>query len=192
MTLIGYARVSSKDQDCSLQEAALRDYGCTVIRSEKRSGVTREGRTELETVLAFIREGDTLVVTRLDRLARSVADLYNILRSIDDAGAHFKAIQQGGLDTTSSTGKLMMGMLGVVAEFERDMIHERQAEGIAQAKLRGVYKGRKPTVPADEVIRLKQAGVRPADIARQLKIGRTSVYRALDRQAASPSPSLAG
>ena len=181
-SLIGYARVSSTDQDCAIQEAALRSAGCTVIRSEKKSGTSRNGRTELETVLSFLRTGDTLTVTRIDRLARSVADLEAIVRELRDKGVHLKALEQP-VDTSTPAGKAFLQMLGVFAEFETALRRERQLEGIAKAKAAGVYKGRKPSVPVAEVRRLKAEGVRPADIARRLKIGRTSVYRALEEAA---------
>lgn len=177
-TFIGYARVSTEDQDCHIQEAALRASGCTVVRSEKKSGTSRDGRTELETVLSFLRPGDTLVVTRTDRLARSLMDLEGIVRELRDCGAHLKALEQP-VDTSTPAGKAFLQMLGVFAEFETALRRERQLEGIAKAKAAGVYKGRKPSVPAEEVRRLKEDGVSPSEIAKQLGVGRTSVYRAL-------------
>lgn len=177
-SLIGYARVSTEDQDCSIQQTALRSAGCTVIRSEKKSGTSRDGRTELETVLSFLRPGDTLVVTRIDRLARSVEDLASIIRQLKDKGADLKALEQP-VDTSTAAGKAFLQMLGVFAEFETALRRERQMEGIAKAKAAGVYKGRKPSVPVDEVKRLSAAGVNPSEIAKQLGVGRTSVYRAL-------------
>ena len=177
-SLIGYARVSTEDQDCSIQETALRAAGCTVIRSEKKSGTSRDARTELETVLSFLRPGDTLVVTRIDRLARSLLDLEGIVADLKAKGVHLKALEQP-VDTSTPAGKAFLQMLGVFAEFETALRRERQMEGIAKAKAAGVYKGRKPSVPADEVKRLHAGGAKPAEIARQLGVGRTSVYRAL-------------
>ena len=177
-SFIGYARVSTEDQDCTIQQAALSAAGCTVIRSEKRSGTSRDGRTELETVLSFLRPGDTLAVTRIDRLARSVADLEAIVRELRDKGVHLKALEQP-VDTSTPAGKAFLQMLGVFAEFETSLRRERQMEGIAKAKAAGVYKGRKPSVPVSEVVRLKDAGMAPSQIAKQLGVGRTSVYRAL-------------
>jgi len=176
--IIGYARVSTTDQDCSIQEAALRAAGCNIVRSEKKSGTSRDGRTELETVLAFLREGDTLVVTRIDRLARSLYDLEGIVRDLQARGVHLRALEQP-VDTSTPAGKAFLQMLGVFAEFETALRRERQMEGIAKAKAAGVYKGRKPTVPTDEIKRLKADGVAPTEIARRLGVGRTSVYRAL-------------
>jgi len=177
-SFIGYARVSTEDQNCSIQEAALRAAGCNIVRSEKKSGTSRDGRTELETVLSFLRSGDTLVVTRIDRLARSLLDLEGIVKELRDKGAHLKALEQP-VDTSTPAGKAFLQMLGVFAEFETSLRRERQMEGIAKAKAAGVYKGRKPSVPADEVKRLSAAGVKPSAIAKKLGVGRTSVYRAL-------------
>jgi DNA invertase Pin-like site-specific DNA recombinase len=177
-TIIGYARVSGDDQDCSVQEAALTAAGCTVVRSEKKSGTTTAGRDELETVLSFVREGDTVMITRIDRLARSVADLERIVAVLKAKGAYLRATEQP-IDTSTPAGVAFLQMLGVFAQFETAIRRERQMEGIVKAKAAGVYKGRKPSVPVEEVKRLHRDGVRPTDIAKQLKIGRGSVYRAL-------------
>lgn len=176
--LIGYARVSTIDQDCSIQEEALRSAGCTVVRSEKVSGTSRQGRTELETVLDFIRSGDTLVVTRIDRLARSLFDLETMVRQLATKGAHLRALEQP-IDTATPAGKAFLQMLGVFAEFETAIRRERQMEGIARAKANGIYKGRKPSVDRDSIVALRKKGLGPSQIAKQLKVGRTSVYRAL-------------
>ena len=175
----GYARVSTDDQDCSIQEAALYAAGCDIVRSEKMSGTTTEGRKELETLLDFIRSGDTLMVTRIDRLARSVADLEKIVGVLKERGAFLRATEQP-IDTSTPAGVAFLQMLAVFAQFETAIRRERQMEGIAKAKEAGAYKGRKPSVPVEEVRRLRAEGVRPADIARRLKIGRGSVYRALE------------
>jgi len=177
-TTIGYARVSSDDQDCSIQEAALRVAGCSIVRSEKKSGTTTEGRDELETVLSFVRAGDTLMVTRIDRLARSVKDLEGIVEKLKAKGAFLRATDQP-IDTATPAGIAFLQMLAVFAQFETAIRKERQMEGIAKAKAEGKYKGRPQQVPFDEVRRLKAEGVRPTAIAKQLKIGRGSVYRAL-------------
>lgn len=183
MTVIGYARVSTTDQDLSIQEAALKAAGCEVVRAEKRSGTTTEGRAELRTVLDFLRRGDVLVVTRVDRLARSIGDLQDIVRDVKARGATLKATEQP-IDTSTAAGKCFLDMLGVFAEFETNLRRERQLEGIAKAKSAGVYKGRPASIDAAKVRELKAQGVGPAEIARALGIGRASVYRALEQSKA--------
>lgn len=182
MTTIGYARVSTSDQDCAIQEAALQAAGCEVVRSEKRSGTSTKGRDELATVLDFLREGDTLMVTRIDRLARSLYDLEGIVRKIAAKGAHLRATEQP-IDTASSAGKAFLQMLGVFAEFETSIRKDRQLEGIAKAKAAGAYKGRKPSVPVNEIKRLAAEGIGATAIAKALGVGRASVYRALEQVA---------
>ena len=174
----GYARVSTTDQDLSVQEAALKAAGCQVVRSEKVSGTTREGRTELATLLDFIRADDVLMVTRIDRLARSIGDLQDIVRALRAKGATLRATEQP-IDTSSAAGKCFLDMLGVFAEFETNLRKERQAEGIAKAKEAGVYKGRKPSIDAGAVKELAAQGIGATDIAKRLGIARASVYRLL-------------
>jgi DNA invertase Pin-like site-specific DNA recombinase len=179
--LYGYARVSTTDQHLSLQTDALKAAGCQVIRSEKMTGTTREGRAELATLLEFVREGDTLLVTRIDRLARSIADLQDIVKALRSRGATLKATEQP-IDTSTAAGKCFLDMLGVFAEFETNLRRERQMEGIAKAKAAGVYKGRKPSIDPSVITELKQQGLGATEIARRLGIGRASVYRvAADR-----------
>jgi len=178
LTIIGYARVSTTDQNLEIQITALKVAGCDVIRSEKRSGTSTKGRTELQTVLDFLREGDALVVTRIDRLARSIGDLQDIVRAVKAKGASLKATEQP-IDTTTAAGKAFLDMLGVFAEFETNLRRERQAEGIAKAKAAGVYKGRPWSIDASKVRDLKQKGLGASEIAKALNIGRASVYRAL-------------
>jgi DNA invertase Pin-like site-specific DNA recombinase len=178
MTAIGYARVSTTDQDLTVQIGALKAAGCDVIRKEKASGTTTKGRTELATILDFIREGDALVVTRIDRLARSIADLQDIVRTLRARGAALRVTEQP-INTATAAGKCFLGMLGVFAEFETNLRRERQLEGIAKAKAAGVYKGRKPTISSAEVRKLKDDGLGATEIAKRLGIGRASVYRAL-------------
>ena len=160
-----------------MQLDALNAAGCEKVFSEKVSGRSTVGREQLEEALDFVRSGDTLVVTRLDRLARSVADLFRILDQMTAKGVSFRCLSQSGVDTDSSSGRLMLGILGAVAAFEADIRKERQAEGIAKAKEAGKYKGRPVSVDRDKVLALRAEGVRPTDIAEQLKIGRASVYR---------------
>jgi DNA invertase Pin-like site-specific DNA recombinase len=179
MTVIGYARVSTTDQDLSIQDAALKAAGCDLIRSEKRSGTTTQGREELRTILDFLGKGDVLMVSRIDRLARSIGDLQDIVRAVRAKGATLKATEQP-IDTSTAAGKCFLDMLGVFAEFETNLRRERQLEGIAKAKAAGVYKGRPPSIDAARVRELKMQGMGPTDIAKALKIGRASVYRVLD------------
>jgi DNA invertase Pin-like site-specific DNA recombinase len=178
MTTIGYARVSTTDQDLAIQIDALKAAGCEVIRSEKRSGTTTQGRTELQTILDFLRAGDVLMVTRIDRLARSIGDLQDIVRALKARGAALKATEQP-IDTSTAAGKCFLDMLGVFAEFETNLRRERQLEGVAKAKAAGVYKGRKPSIDRAEVERLKAEGLGASAIAERLGIARASVYRAL-------------
>lgn len=179
MALYGYARVSTIDQDLAIQEQALRAAGCDVIRAEKATGTSLTGRVELELLLEFLRPGDTLVVTRIDRLARSIKDLQDIVFTLRERGITLKATEQP-IDTNNAAGKAFLDMLGVFAEFETNLRRERQLEGIKAAKTNGVYRGRKPSVDKEKVQRLhKEEGLRPTEIARRLKIGRASVYRML-------------
>jgi len=156
----------------------LKEAGCDVIRSEKRSGTTTAGRAELQTILDFLRPGDILLVTRIDRLARSIGDLQDIARALKVKGASLKATEQP-IDTSTAAGKAFLDMLGVFAEFETNLRRERQLEGIAKAKEAGVYRGRPASISADRVRELKAQGLGPTEIARTMGIGRASVYRAL-------------
>jgi DNA invertase Pin-like site-specific DNA recombinase len=176
--IYGYARVSTTDQDLTVQQDALTAAGCEIIRSEKVSGTSVQGRDELNNLLDFIRDGDELVVTRVDRLARSVRDLQNIVYDLSDKGVVLKATEQP-IDTSTSVGKCFLDMLGVFAEFETNLRKERQMEGIAKAKERGVYLGRKATIDVEKVRELKESGLGATAIARELGIDRTSVYRVL-------------
>ena len=178
MTAIGYARVSSTDQDLTIQEDALKAAGCTIIRGEKASGTKLAGREQLQTILDFVASGDTIVVTKLDRLARSLADLSRIVEKLNEKGASLKVLN-ANIDTGNATGRAFLGMLGVFAEFETSIRKERQLEGIRKAKAEGVYTGRKATIDPREIKRLKAEGMGPSEIARELKIGRASVYRLL-------------
>jgi DNA invertase Pin-like site-specific DNA recombinase len=172
---IGYARTSTLDQQAGF-DAQLRDLaGCEKMFAEKVSAVAQ--REQLALALDYCRAGDVLIVTRLDRLARSVADLCKILAQLQDKGASLKVLNMD-LDTATPTGKLILNLLGSIAQFERELTLERQREGIAKAKADGKYKGRAPTAraKADKVRALRDAGVRPTEIARQAGISRTSVY----------------
>lgn len=183
-TTYGYARVSTTDQDLTIQREALEKAGCTVIRAEKVTGTKLEGRQELVTLMEFMREGDTLVITRLDRLARSMEDLVGIVGQLRAKGVALKATEQP-IDTASPAGKAFLLMLGVFAEFETNLRRERQLEGIAKAKARGVYKGRKPSIDTAKVRQLRADGLGPAAIAKELGVARSSVYRVLDEAEAT-------
>ena len=175
----GYARVSSSGQDLTIQIDALTNAGCETIRQEKVSGTSIQGRDELNTLLEFMREGDELVVTRVDRLARSIRDLQNIVYDLNKKGVTISATEQP-IDTKTSAGKCFLDMLGVFGEFETNLRKERQMEGILKAKEKGVYKGRKPSVDVEKVRELRDSGLGASAIAKELGIGRASVYRALE------------
>jgi len=178
MAKYGYARVGATDQDLSIQLDALNAAGCEIVRAEKQSGTPTEGRTELAALLELLRSGDQLIVTRVDRLARSVGDLQRIVGQLRTRGVALRATEQP-IDTGSAAGKAFLEMLGVFAEFETNLRRERQLEGIAKAKAKGVYRGRKASIDAEQIRKLRAAGNGATQIARELKIGRASVYRLL-------------
>jgi DNA invertase Pin-like site-specific DNA recombinase len=190
---VGYGRTSTFDQKAGL-DAQLRDLaaaGVEKIFSEQVSAVGK--RLQLETAIEFIREGDTLVVTKLDRLARSTQHLLEITERVKAKGADLHILNLS-VDTSTATGKLMFTVIGAIACFERELMLERQREGIAKAKAEGKYRGRKPTAraKADEIKTLKAAGIRPTDIARRLGIGRASVYRVLGPEIIEGQPGRDG
>lgn len=176
---VGYARVSSLGQSLDIQKSALAEAGCDKVFAEKLSGRSAQDRQQLQDAIEFVREGDTLVVTRLDRLARSVGDLHQIIERLTEKKVAFQCISQSGVDTDTSTGRLMLAILGAVACFESDIRRERVAEGIARARAAGRYKGRPPTIDPKQVRELRQQGLGATEIAKRLKIARASVYRAL-------------
>lgn len=182
--LIGYARTSTTDQQAGL-EAQLRDLkaaGCRKVFSEQASAVGE--RPQLEATLDYAREGDTVCVTKLDRLARSARHLSELVDRLEGKGVTLRILNFGGdpVATRGATGRLMLNMFAAMAQFEREMMLERQREGIAKAKADGKYKGRKPTarVKAEDAVQMFRAGKRVAHIAKDLGIGRGSVYRALE------------
>lgn len=181
MPRFGYARVSSTDQDLTIQLEKLKGAGCQVIRSEKMSAKSVDDRPELATVMEFLRDGDELVVVRLDRLGRSTRDVLNLVHELDQKGASLRVLDPE-LTTGGDVGRIVVTVLGMVAEMERKFILERQRAGIEAAKSRGVYAGvgRVKSVPDDEIRRRHAAGEGPTAIAKALNISRTSVYRALD------------
>lgn len=176
MTRIGYARTSTTEQNLAAQIAALKAAGCEVIREEQKSGSTLEGRPQLNTILDFIHAGETLVVTRIDRLARSLRDLQVIVDKLKTKGAHLFATEQP-VDTSTAAGKAFFDMLGVFAEFETNLRRERQAEGIAAAKNRGTYKGRPAKIDRDTIWQRLKQGHSPTQIARDLGVSRGTVYQ---------------
>lgn len=177
MATIGYARVSTTDQNLEAQLAQLQAAGCDKLFQEKASGV-KVDRPELAAMLDYARQGDTIVVCKLDRIARSTKHLLDIVDELQKKGASFKVLNID-LDTSTATGKLMLTMLGAIATFEREMMLERQLEGIAQAKQVGAYKGRKPTAraQAQQVMELLAQGKTKQAVAETLKMGVASVYR---------------
>lgn len=188
--LVGYARVSSRGQDLGVQVAALTRAGVAEehLYQEKVSGTSREGRKALEELLhRGIRRGDTLVVMRLDRLARSLRDLQNIGAVLQDKGVGLRILEQP-IDTTTAEGRLFFGMLGAIAEFETELRKARQKEGIAAAKAKGKdspYKGRPSSIDADKVKALRAEGLTPTAIGQKLGIARSSVYRLLEGDTAT-------
>ena len=182
----GYCRVSTTDQSYEGQVERLIDFGVAkdCIRVEKVSGKSLVGRDELTTLMSFLRDGDTLVCTKPDRLGRSVRDVENIVGELEEKGVGLVFTDQQ-IDTTTPTGKCFLQMLSVFSEFERNMIATRRSEGIARAKLNGVQLGRKPTIDRRRVMELKQQGMNPTEIAREMGINRGSVYR-LEKELTSP------
>lgn len=180
---VGYARTSTAEQEAGIeaQERDLKAAGCEKVFSERVSSIAR--RDKLEAALDFVREGDVLMVTRPDRLARSTADLLGIVARLDKKTVGLIVLSMGGqqLDTQTATGKMMLTVLAAVAEFERNLMLERQREGIAKAKADGKYRGRAPTAQrqADAIRKLRDEGALPMQIAKQLGISRASVYRLL-------------
>lgn len=178
--IIGYARTSTIEQEAGL-EAQRRDLsqaGCEKLFVEQVSSVDHKGRQKLAEALGYIREGDTLVVTKLDRLARSVAHLHELLATLERKGAFLRILSMS-IDTSTPTGKLMLTIMGGVAEFERDIMLERQREGIAKAKAEGRYKGRKPTAQAKapQIRQMLSEGASVAEVVKVLGISRASVYK---------------
>lgn len=180
--IVGYARTSTLDQIAGIEahERELLASGCEKVFREQVSSVDVKQRDQLALALDFLREGDTLVVTKLDRLARSVAHMHEVLQCVTAKGAALRIVNMG-IDTSTPTGKLMLNVLGGVAEFEREIMLERQREGIAKAKRDGKYKGRVPTAQrkADSVKALLAEGVGASEIARRVGISRASVYNVI-------------
>lgn len=185
--IIGYARVSDSSQRLDVQREALAKAGIDKLFEEKKSGRSADDRAELQAAISFARSGDTIVVTKLDRWARSVRDLHNLLATLEQKGVGFRCLDQA-IDTTSSTGKLTIAILGAVASFELDIRAERQKEGIRIAREKGVYNGRKSTIDLDRVRQLSTR-MKPPEVAKVMGISRASVYRSLSTINASAAPS---
>lgn len=188
MAIVGYLRTSTLDQTAGLdaQRRDLEAAGCDKLFCEQVSSVDLDARERLAEALDYLRDGDTLVVTKLDRLARSVRHLLDVLDTLTAKGASLRVLDMG-IDTGTATGKLLLTILGGIAEFERQIMLERQREGIAKAKAAGKYKGRKPTAraKAGEAQRLRAEGLGATEIAQRLGISRASVYRALAPESAA-------
>ena len=180
MATYGYARVSSLTQDTDIQVQKLEEAGCSVIRTEKVSGGSRDGRTELQTILDFITTGDTLVVHKLDRLGRSTRDVLNIVHELDQSGAYLRVLDRD-IDTSKPEGRLILTVLSMVSEMELAHIKERQRAGIQAAKAKGVYKGRPTAIDTDRLLQLRAEGVGATAIAKELGCTRSAVYKALER-----------
>ena len=177
MAKYGYARVSSLSQSTDVQVKALQDAGCTVVRTEKISG-SRNGRDELANILDFLQSGDVLVVCKLDRLGRNTRDVLNLVHEIDQKGASLQVLEPA-IDTAGAMGKMVLTVLGMVSEMELSFIKQRQAEGIAAAKARGVYKGRPQSVDYAAILQLKSQGLGVTAIAAKMGCSRGTVYKTL-------------
>src|ERR1700730_10219260 len=179
MAIFGYARVSTDGQSLTGQLAELKAANCEKVFQEKVSGA-RSDRKQLARLMAVLAKGDVLVVTRLDRLARSTRDLLNLLGTIAEKGAGFKSLRDTWADTTTAHGRLMLTVLGGLAEFERELIRTRTGEGRARAKARGVILGRKPKLTNHqkrEAISRREAGEVLTDIARSYNVSHSTISR---------------
>src|SRR5512138_3727164 len=179
--LIGYARVSTEDQDLTLQRAALKDAGCQRIYEEKISGAKR-ARPELNRLLDHLRVGDVVVVSRLDRLARSTRDLLEIAEQLKAAEAGLRSLHEPWADTTSPGGRMVLTVFAGIAKFERELIHERTRTGRVAAQARGVRFGRPPKLTGDQIKLAQQLideGRSVPEVSKILKVHRATLYRAL-------------
>lgn len=176
--IYGYARASIVHDDLPAQVAALKASGCSTVWTEERTDAIRDSRAELGAMLDLLRDGDTLVVTRFDRLARSLGDLQDIVRSLEAKGVNLRASERA-IDTGQDAPMGFLDMLPVFVEFEANLRKERQMQGIAKAKAEGAFKGRKPSIDVSKVRELQASGLGPTEIANKLGIGRASVYRAI-------------
>lgn len=184
MTVYGYARVSDEEQSYEQQVNELKAAGCDMIRQEKRSAKTMEGREQLCLLLEFMREGDTLIVSKLDRLARNTIDMLTIVEDLGRRRIKFRSLAEPWADTTSPAGELILTVMAGIAQFERKRMRERQEAGIMRARQNGErrengmlkYAGRPQSLPRDEILADLAGGMKPASVARKHGIARTSVY----------------
>jgi DNA invertase Pin-like site-specific DNA recombinase len=176
--LIGYARVSTAGQDTATQEAKLKAAGCTLIRTETVSGGSRNGRNELASILDFIRPGDVLIVVKLDRLGRNTRDVLNLVHELEEKGASLRVLEPA-IDTGGPMGRMVLTVLGMVAEMELGFIRDRQRAGIDAAKAKGVYKGRPITFDRARIVSLRKEGMGATEIAKAVGCKRGNVYKAL-------------
>ncbi|MCM2457574.1 recombinase family protein [Rhizobium sp. CG4] len=179
MARIGYARVSTHDQDLAIQNERLKQAGCEIIRSETGSGSTRKGRSELETIMDFLHAGDELIVVRLDRLGRSTRDVLNLAHELEEKGASLRVLEPE-ISTNGSMGKMVITILGMVADMELQFIKDRQRAGIEAAKTLGTYKGRKKQIDDNDIRRRFAEGMTKSAIARELNVSRMTIYRAIN------------
>jgi DNA invertase Pin-like site-specific DNA recombinase len=176
--LIGYARVSTTGQDTATQEAKLKAAGCTLIRTETVSGGSRNGHDELASILDFIRAGDVLIVVKLDRLGRNTRDVLNLVHELEEKGASLRVLEPA-IDTGGPMGRMVLTVLGMVAEMELGFIRDRQRAGIDAAKLKGIYKGRPVTFDRARIVSLRKEGMGATEIAKAVGCKRGNVYKAL-------------
>jgi DNA invertase Pin-like site-specific DNA recombinase len=182
MTIIGYARVSAADQNYEAQIDRLKAAGCGKIYGEKASGKSTNGRHELSKALRAMNPGDTLIVVRLDRLARSIRDLLSLLDTIKASGAHIKALEDSWLDTTTPHGELILTIMGGMAEFERKLIRARCQEGIERAKRKGTKFGRPSVIDVSQRRKIAEryaSGETMKELAREYEVGEATIWRAL-------------
>jgi len=191
MTSIGYARVSTGDQDTALQLDALRKTGCEKVFEDKASGVKTD-RPGLAEAVRYLRNGDTLTVWKLDRLGRSMKHLIEIITELEAKGVGFRSITEN-IDTTTSGGRLVFHLFGALAQFERDLIRERTRAGLQAAEKRGRHSGRQAVVTPDKLAKARQhlaAGLNVREAAARVKVGKTALYQALKAEkSATPKPS---
>jgi DNA invertase Pin-like site-specific DNA recombinase len=176
--LIGYARVSTAGQDTTTQEAKLRGAGCTLVRTETVSGASRNGRSELASILDFFRPGDVLIVVKLDRLGRNTRDVLNLVHELEEKGASLRVLEPA-IDTGGPMGRMVLTVLGMVAEMELGFIRDRQRAGIEAAKAKGIYKGRPVTFDRNRIVALHKEGMGATEIAKVVGCKRGNVYKTL-------------